>query len=153
MFPGGHLLSPLLLCALQWTRLHISANCGTNWCLGGDADALKDSGCSTLIAVNALSSYVKEYASFEMGYTADALGCINGRQGDCPIEAKEYMDAGKLVPDDVIINLIKDRILEDDAVNGVMFDGFPRTIPNEDGRRGFPAQERAAPRTSYWPPR
>ena len=77
--------------ALQWTRLHISANCGTNWCLGGDADALKASGCSTLIALNALSSYVKEYASFEMGYTADALGCINGRQGDCPIEAKEYI--------------------------------------------------------------
>jgi len=79
-FPGDNFFLLLLHCALQWTRLHISANCGTNWCLGGDADALKDSGCSTLIAVNALSSYVKEYASFEMGYTADALGCINGRQ-------------------------------------------------------------------------
>jgi hypothetical protein len=54
---------------------------------------LKASGCSTLIALNALSSYVKEYASFEMGYTADALGCINGCQGDCgPIEVKEYIN-------------------------------------------------------------
>jgi hypothetical protein len=95
-FPGDNFFLLLLHCALQWTRLHISANCGTNWCLGGDADALKASGCSTLIALNALSSYVKEYASFEMGYTADALGCINGRQGDCPIEVKEYINCPPL---------------------------------------------------------
>ena len=43
------------------------------------------------------------------------------------IEAKKYMDAGKLVPDKVIIDLIKDRIKEPDAQNGVMFDGFPHS--------------------------
>jgi len=48
------------------------------------------------------------------------------------IEAKSYMDAGALVPDSVIIDLIRDRLVEDDAKNGVMFDGFPRTIPQAE---------------------
>ena len=42
------------------------------------------------------------------------------------------MDAGKLVPDEIIIDLIRDRILQDDALNGVMFDGFPRTVPQAE---------------------
>ena len=48
------------------------------------------------------------------------------------LEAKKYMDAGKLVPDQVIIALIEERIKQQDAANGVMFDGFPRTIPQAE---------------------
>ena len=48
------------------------------------------------------------------------------------LEAKGFMEAGLLVPDSVIIDLIKDRILEPDAKNGVMFDGFPRTVPQAE---------------------
>ena len=48
------------------------------------------------------------------------------------LEAKKFMDAGALVPDSVIIDLIRDRIQLPDAVNGVMFDGFPRTIPQAE---------------------
>ena len=48
------------------------------------------------------------------------------------LEAKSYMESGQLVPDEVIINLIKDRIQEDDAQGGVMFDGFPITIPQAE---------------------
>ena len=48
------------------------------------------------------------------------------------MEAKKYMDAGQLVPDQVIIDLIKHRIKEPDAKNGVMFDGFPRTVPQAE---------------------
>ena len=48
------------------------------------------------------------------------------------LEAKKFMDAGELVPDSVIIDLIKDRIQSPDAANGVMFDGFPRTIPQAE---------------------
>ena len=44
------------------------------------------------------------------------------------MEAKEYMDAGLLVPDSVIIGLIEERLTEADASTGVLFDGFPRTI-------------------------
>ena len=44
------------------------------------------------------------------------------------LEAKEYMDRGDLVPDEVVIGILKDRIAEDDAKNGFILDGFPRTV-------------------------
>ena len=44
------------------------------------------------------------------------------------VEAKAYMDAGDLVPDDVIIGVIVERIEADDARDGFLLDGFPRTI-------------------------
>ena len=44
------------------------------------------------------------------------------------IEAQGYMDAGELVPDTVVIAMIRKRVLEPDCANGVIFDGFPRTI-------------------------
>jgi len=46
--------------------------------------------------------------------------------------AKKAMDAGKLVTDDIIIGLVKDRIAEDDCKNGFLLDGFPRTIPQAE---------------------
>lgn len=46
--------------------------------------------------------------------------------------AKEFMDAGKLVTDEIIIGLVKDRIEEDDCKNGFLLDGFPRTVPQAD---------------------
>lgn len=45
------------------------------------------------------------------------------------IKAKSYMDAGQLVPDEVVIGIIKDRLNDDDCKNGFILDGFPRTIP------------------------
>lgn len=45
------------------------------------------------------------------------------------LKAKSYMDAGQLVPDEVVIGIIKDRLKEDDCKNGFILDGFPRTIP------------------------
>ena len=44
------------------------------------------------------------------------------------LKAKEYVDAGKLVPDEVIIGIIKERLAEDDCKNGYILDGVPRTI-------------------------
>ena len=48
------------------------------------------------------------------------------------LQAKKYMEAGELVPDDVIIGLIEERMQQDDASEGVLFDGFPRTIPQAE---------------------
>lgn len=48
------------------------------------------------------------------------------------IEAKRVMESGKLVSDDLIINLVKERIAAQDCANGFLFDGFPRTIPQAD---------------------
>jgi len=47
-------------------------------------------------------------------------------------KAKAYIDAGELVPDDVVIGIIKERLLEDDCENGFILDGFPRTIPQAE---------------------
>lgn len=45
------------------------------------------------------------------------------------LKAKEFIESGKLVPDEVVIGIIKDRLAEDDCKNGFILDGFPRTIP------------------------
>jgi len=46
--------------------------------------------------------------------------------------AKSFMDSGKLVTDEIIIGLVKERITEDDCKNGFLLDGFPRTVPQAD---------------------
>lgn len=48
------------------------------------------------------------------------------------LKAKSFMDAGKLVPDEVVIGIIKDRLQADDCKNGFILDGFPRTIPQAE---------------------
>ena len=51
------------------------------------------------------------------------------------LEAKKFMDSGGLVPDEVIIGLVKERIKEADCQRGFLFDGFPRTIPQAEAMR------------------
>ncbi len=51
------------------------------------------------------------------------------------IEAKKVMDAGGLVSDDIIIGLVKDRLLQEDCKSGYLFDGFPRTIPQAEAMK------------------
>lgn len=51
---------------------------------------------------------------------------------DMGLKAKSYIDAGALVPDEVVIGIIKERLAEDDCKNGFILDGFPRTIPQAE---------------------
>ena len=51
------------------------------------------------------------------------------------VAAKKVMDAGGLVSDDIIIGLVKERIVQPDCANGFLFDGFPRTIPQADAMK------------------
>ena len=51
------------------------------------------------------------------------------------VEAKKIMDAGGLVGDDLIINLVKERLTQPDCINGFLFDGFPRTLPQADAMK------------------
>lgn len=60
--------------------------------------------------------------------TGDMLRSAVSQGSELGLEAKEYMESGQLVPDQVIIGLIQDRLEDPDASNGVLFDGFPRTI-------------------------
>lgn len=47
-------------------------------------------------------------------------------------QAKTLMDAGQLVPDDLIISLVQERVAQSDCAKGFLLDGFPRTIPQAD---------------------
>lgn len=48
------------------------------------------------------------------------------------LKAKEFIESGKLVPDDVVIGIIQERLAQDDCQNGFILDGFPRTIPQAE---------------------
>ena len=48
------------------------------------------------------------------------------------MEAKKYMDAGQLVPDELTVKILLDRVAQDDCKNGYVLDGFPRTIPQAE---------------------
>ena len=61
--------------------------------------------------------------------TGDMLRSAVINKTELGVSAKDYMDRGLLVPDDLIINLVKLRINEDDCKNGFLLDGFPRSIP------------------------
>jgi adenylate kinase family enzyme len=63
------------------------------------------------------------------------------------VEAKRYMDAGQLVPDEVTINMVRDRLAEPDAGDGFLLDGFPRTVPQ--ARRSTSCSPTSAPRSTW----
>lgn len=48
------------------------------------------------------------------------------------LKAKSYVDAGQLVPDEVVIAIIKERLVQEDCANGFILDGFPRTVPQAE---------------------
>jgi adenylate kinase len=59
------------------------------------------------------------------------------------LEAKRYMDAGDLVPDEVTIGMVRERLSEDDAAGGFLLDGFPRTVPQAEALTDMLAQLQA----------
>ncbi|WP_304424846.1 adenylate kinase, partial [uncultured Adlercreutzia sp.] len=61
--------------------------------------------------------------------TGDMLRAAVAAGTELGVKAKSYMDAGDLVPDDVIIGLVTERLQEPDTANGFILDGFPRTSP------------------------
>lgn len=64
--------------------------------------------------------------------TGDMLREAVKNQTQLGLEAKKYMDAGQLVPDEVVIGLVKERLGRDDCAQGFMLDGFPRTVPQAE---------------------
>lgn len=69
--------------------------------------------------------------------TGDMLRSAVSKGTELGLEAKTYMESGQLVPDQVIIGLIEGRLNEPDASHGVLFDGFPRTIPQAEALAGI----------------
>ena len=81
------------------------------------------------------ANYIKENYQIPQISTGDMLRAAVKAGTELGLKAKEYMDAGGLVPDDVIIGLVKERIKEPDCEKGFLFDGFPRTIPQADAMK------------------
>lgn len=81
------------------------------------------------------ANYIKEKYEIPQISTGDMLRAAVKAGTDMGKEAKKFMDAGGLVPDEVIIGLVKERIEEPDCAKGFLFDGFPRTIPQADAMK------------------
>ncbi|MFV3369692.1 adenylate kinase [Pseudomonas sp. NY15435] len=67
--------------------------------------------------------------------TGDMLRAAVKAGTELGLQAKSVMDAGGLVSDDLIINLVKERIAQPDCAKGFLFDGFPRTIPQAEAMK------------------
>ncbi|HDV6322325.1 adenylate kinase [Burkholderia multivorans] len=81
------------------------------------------------------ANFIKEKFGIPQISTGDMLRAAVKAGTPLGVEAKGYMDAGKLVPDALIIGLVKERLKEDDCANGYLFDGFPRTIAQADAMK------------------
>ncbi len=75
------------------------------------------------------ANFIKEKFNIPQISTGDMLRAAVKAGTPLGLAAKSIMDAGGLVSDDIIINLVKERIRDADCANGFLFDGFPRTIP------------------------
>jgi len=64
--------------------------------------------------------------------TGDILRSAVKAQTPLGIKAKSIMDAGELVSDDVVLGIVKERLVQDDCIKGFILDGFPRTLPQAD---------------------
>jgi adenylate kinase len=79
-----------------------------------------------------ISQHIKEDLGIIQISTGDLLREAVKQGTELGIKAKDFMDKGELVPDELIIGLLKDRIMQDDCKNGFILDGFPRTIAQAD---------------------
>ncbi len=81
------------------------------------------------------ATFIKEKYNIPQISTGDMLRAAVKAGTKLGLEAKGHMDSGGLVPDAVIIGLVKERIKEADCQKGFLFDGFPRTIPQADAMK------------------
>jgi adenylate kinase len=81
------------------------------------------------------ANFIKDKYQIPQISTGDMLRAAIKAGSELGKKAKGYMDSGGLVPDEVIIGLVKERIQEADCQKGFLFDGFPRTIPQADAMK------------------
>ena len=80
---------------------------------------------------------IREYYNIPHISTGDMFRAAIKNQTKLGLEAKSYMDQGALVPDEVTIGIVEERLLEDDCKNGFLLDGFPRTIAQAEALDAF----------------
>ena len=80
---------------------------------------------------------IKEYYNIPHISTGDMFRAAIKNQTKLGVTAKGYMDKGQLVPDEVTIGIVQERLLEDDCKKGFLLDGFPRTIAQAEALETF----------------
>jgi adenylate kinase len=75
------------------------------------------------------AQFIAEHLSVPKISTGDIFRANVTEGTPLGLKAKAYMDRGDLVPDDVTIEMVRERLADDDAVQGFLLDGFPRTVP------------------------
>lgn len=78
------------------------------------------------------ANFIKNKYNIPQISTGDMLRAAVKAGSELGLKVKSIMESGGLVSDDIIINLVKERLTEDDCKNGYLFDGFPRTIPQAE---------------------
>ncbi|MCL4156553.1 UNVERIFIED_CONTAM: hypothetical protein GTU68_007425 [Idotea baltica] len=78
------------------------------------------------------ASYICKKLSIPQISTGDMLRSAIKAKTPLGLKVQSIMDKGELVSDQIIIDLVKDRVVQDDCKNGFLFDGFPRTIPQAE---------------------
>ena len=78
------------------------------------------------------AQFISEKYGIPQISTGDMLRAAVKAKTELGLQAKEVMDAGGLVSDDIIVGLVKERIQQADCATGFLFDGFPRTIPQAE---------------------
>lgn len=79
------------------------------------------------------AAFITERFGIPQISTGDMLRAAVNNATPLGLEAKQFMDAGELVSDDLILRLVQARIKDDDCANGFLFDGFPRTTAQAEG--------------------
>jgi adenylate kinase len=78
------------------------------------------------------AKFIAEHYQIPAISTGDIFRANIASKTSLGMAAKAYMDAGDLVPDQVTINIVRDRLQQEDASNGFLLDGFPRTLPQAE---------------------
>lgn len=81
------------------------------------------------------ANYIKDKYNIPQISTGDMLRAAVKEGTELGLKAKQVMESGGLVSDEIILGLVKDRIAKDDCVNGFLFDGFPRTLTQAENLR------------------
>lgn len=89
------------------------------------------------------ATHIAEHYGIPHISTGDILRSNVAEETTLGLEAKSYMDAGQLVPDEVVIGMVDARLAERDTSNGFLLDGFPRTLAQAEALSGLLGEERA----------
>ena len=81
------------------------------------------------------AQFIKESLGIPQISTGDMLRAAKDSGSELGNRVKAVMDSGALVSDEIVIDLVKERIQQDDCASGFLFDGFPRTIPQAEAMR------------------